>query len=547
MPIEPAEPLEPPKPPRSRPTPARLLIAGLVVLFGVVVVRTAWLSEDAYFTFRCVENWVHGYGARWNVNERVQAYTHPLWFGLMSVVYFVTRHMAASGFALGLACSAATAVVLVRRVGSSWQGTALALACLTLSKSFTDYSTSGLENPLSHLLLLLFFARFWRDETRELSQGDSSRELAITCGFGGLLVCNRLDLGLILAPALVYLLWPPRLSIRRVLAIGVGFSPLIVWEIISLIYYGFLVPNTAYAKLGSDLARDALWRQGWRYFENSLVWDPITLATIAAAIVLGLRFARARPKHFCAALGVLLYLAYIVEIGGDYMSGRFFSAPLAVAAGLIANFEWPTPVRPRLRTAGLAASAAAIVFLGFVQAASPTVFAGKDYTRKRLGSSNLVDDERGNRHGYAGLISDRRKPFLASSIWYRRGLRHREKAEGRTTPLVIVDANGGYMGYAAGPKVHYVNPYGITDPLLARLPGNYRAPGHVRREVPSRYLRAIGKRGKIRDPDLHAYWKDLALIIRGPIWSRRRWAAIWRMHTGQNQHLLDAYLAKHPE
>jgi arabinofuranosyltransferase len=50
----------------------------LLALFAVVLCRTAWVGDDAYITFRTVDNLVHGYGARWNVDERVQAYTHPL-------------------------------------------------------------------------------------------------------------------------------------------------------------------------------------------------------------------------------------------------------------------------------------------------------------------------------------------------------------------------------------------------------------------------------------------------------------------------------------
>ena len=62
----------------------------------------------------------------------------------------------------------------------------------------------------------------------------------------------------------------------------------------------------------------------------------------------------------------------------------------------------------------------------------------------------------------------------------------------------------------------------------------------------SREKGEFGK-GDIRDPDLNAYWQDLSLIVSGPIWSSERWAAIWRMHTGANNHLLDAYLQNHPQ
>ncbi len=514
--------------------PARALILALVALFAVVVVRTAWLSEDAYFTFRCVENWIAGYGARWNICGRVQAYTHPLWFGLISLLFFVTRDMAASGFALGFLCTAGAVYVLVRKIGASWQGTAMALGCLIGSKAFVDYSTSGLENPLSHLLLLGFFAWFWAQERRD--PASSERDLFGMCLVGALLVCNRMDLGLILAPALIYVLWPPRLTLRRVVVAGLGFAPLIVWEIISLIYYGFLVPNTAYAKLGSDLPREFVRRQGGHYFANSLEWDPITLICIAVVTLASFRYVRARPRQACAALGVLLYLVYVLRIGGDYMSGRFFTAPFVVAVALLAN--WPRLPRPVVLVGSVV-----IVALAFM-APNPTVLSGKDYSEQVLEGEHEIDDERGYRHIFAGLISAREVPFLENSSWYRRGKKDRKRAESRGEILVVVKGNGGYMGYAAGPRVHYINPYGITDPLLARLPGRFRAPGHILRPVPAGYRRAAIGKGEIRDPELQAYWEELSLIVSGPIWSRQRWAAIWRMHTGANQALLDAYLQR---
>jgi hypothetical protein len=50
----------------------RLLIgAGLLVWTGLLV-RSAWVCDDAYITFRVIENWVQGYGLRFNPVERVR-------------------------------------------------------------------------------------------------------------------------------------------------------------------------------------------------------------------------------------------------------------------------------------------------------------------------------------------------------------------------------------------------------------------------------------------------------------------------------------------
>ena len=96
-----------------------LIAAGPALVFAVILIRTAWMSDDAYITLRTVDNFVHGYGLTWNVAERVQSYTHPLWMFLLSAVYFVTREAYYSTMALGAVVSLAALILLVRFVAVS--------------------------------------------------------------------------------------------------------------------------------------------------------------------------------------------------------------------------------------------------------------------------------------------------------------------------------------------------------------------------------------------------------------------------------------------
>lgn len=138
-------------------------LCGLLWLFCLwIVLRNAWLCEDAFITFRVVDNAVHGLGLRWNPLERVQVYTHPLWMLALVPLQLVSRDIFASAFALSLGCTAATLGLLLFR-GMKTPAQALVLAALVVSsKALMDYSTGGLENPLSHLLLVLFFLAYLR-------------------------------------------------------------------------------------------------------------------------------------------------------------------------------------------------------------------------------------------------------------------------------------------------------------------------------------------------------------------------------------------------
>src|SRR5262245_2250480 len=69
----------------------RFVRASLLLLFTYVFLANAWMGDDAYITFRTAWNFVHGYGIVFNPDERVQAFTDPLWMFAVSAVYFVTR------------------------------------------------------------------------------------------------------------------------------------------------------------------------------------------------------------------------------------------------------------------------------------------------------------------------------------------------------------------------------------------------------------------------------------------------------------------------
>jgi len=115
-----------------------------------------------------------------------------------------------------------------------------------------------------------------------------------------------------------------------------------VGECFALFYYGSLVPNTAYANLNTGIPRVDLVEQGFWYFADSLCRDPVTLLLSALAIVMAAVAKDGRSKS--VAVGIALYLSYVAWIGGDFMSGRFFSLPFVGAMSLLAvhrlSTEW---------------------------------------------------------------------------------------------------------------------------------------------------------------------------------------------------------------
>jgi len=71
----------------------KLLVA--LPLFAVLLTFGAFVCDDAFITFRSADNFVRGFGLRWNVGERVQVCTSPLFALLVTVPYALVRNASA--------------------------------------------------------------------------------------------------------------------------------------------------------------------------------------------------------------------------------------------------------------------------------------------------------------------------------------------------------------------------------------------------------------------------------------------------------------------
>lgn len=536
-----------------------LLVTAAVLVYVWVALKAAWLSDDAYITFRTVDNFVHGHGLTWNTHERVQAYTHPLWMFALSGVYLATNVMSglldgsplsgapqagyltefyATAQLFGVLVSAAAVTMLAIVHARAAFAALLAVVLLALSRAFVDYSTSGLENPLTHLLLVIFVLIYF-------GQQAGPKRIFLLSLVAALGTLNRMDTLLLYAPALLAALAGGGLwrSWRAWCCAGAGFLPFVLWSAFSLWYYGFLFPNTAYAKLNTGIEAGLLARQGLAYFISHAARDPISVAVLAAGMLcpLLLRDWRALPL----SAGAALYLLYVLRVGGDFMMGRFLTAPLFVAALLLAR----VPLRPAQALPGVLVA----VLLGFM-APHPTVNASSEYGEKRhrrpgnvFLDARGISDQRGFYYPFTGLARGHNNQWKPAYAWANMGKNMRAEAGRLPEGSRLVKAYGavGFKGYYAGPEVIIVDYYGLCDPLLARLPASDPEGwhiGHFRRDIPRGYIDSVRSgENRIAHPGLAEYYDALCEITRGPLLSWSRMKRIWRMNTRGYAHLLADY------
>jgi arabinofuranosyltransferase len=539
-----------PKKKRSQPwyrNPTVQLNIAIGVTFALVVwllLTHSWFSDDAYFSFRSVDNFVNGYGLTWNVQERVQGYTHPLWVLMLSVFYFFTREIYLTTIVVSLALTLLLVwLVIYKLAATRWHGV-LAVWLLCLSTAFVDYWTSGLENPLSHMLMAIFLVIFLRG-------GGQPRWLLWLSLTAALAAVNRLDTILFYAPAPLYAWFVSKDRWQATRDAVIGFLPLAAWELFSLIYYGFPFPNTYYAKEQTFVPLlQEVWA-GLNYYLFTLFFDPITWVVIVAALATAIILRE--PKARALAIGIGLYLLYILQIGGDFMGGRFLSIAYLASAALLMVY-----VLPRLTLKKHWLLIPALLLVSLLASSPPYVLYAKGFQTARW---NEVVDERMVYHTtnfiriedvYAfnsdpthHVVND--LAFFVRSLlrgtafrwegehdWIELGRELRAEAEAQGGLFLPQGANG-FTGYYAGPQVYIAHGLALTDPLLARMPPihdpNWRS-GHFMRVIPPGYVELeAGLVEHLDDPALDAYYQKLRLVTQGPLFSAERWAAIWELNT----------------
>jgi arabinofuranosyltransferase len=465
-----------------------------------LVVWQAWVTDDAFITLRTVDNALNGFGLRWNISERVQVYTHPLWMFLTLAASWIVGSPYYAVIALAVGCSVTAMALVVWRAAPDAFTALVAALILAGSSAFLDFATSGLENPLTHVLIALFVLEWWRPGH---GAGRTFRLAMLTAG----IMLNRLDAGLLVLPALVVAANQRPFRPHVVAVIG-GFVPLAAWHAFSLVYYGFLFPNTAYAKLATGVSSLALLRQGTYYFQDSWQADTVTLATIA--IVLASTARRSMRALWPLSLGILLYLVYILRIGGDFMAGRFFAAPLFLAVLVLCRLPLP---------AGWPARAAIVLSIVVVRAA---LAVGTIEVERPHG----ITDQRRLYSAGTRLFTQSEFP-LEKRIGAQRGARLRDGVR-----RVVEYGAVGMTGFFAGPDVHIIDRFALADPLLARRPAIYGSRiGHFERRIPEGYPATLrtGK-NRIQNRRTAAYYDLLARVTQGPLWTWDRWQAIWRLN-----------------
>jgi arabinofuranosyltransferase len=476
----------------------------LVLLAAVLAMAAAraWTSDDAFITYRVVEQWLSGQGPVFNAGERVQVFTHPLWFLVLALWSGSGASLFPGVMWLSLALFGAALASLYVAWRDKPVGLAVVAVAMAFSPAIVDFATSGLETALTFALFAAACAALRHERPR------------VALCILALLPLNRFDLLPWAAPFAWIAARPgPR---ARLGALATLCAPAAAWIVFSTIYYGAPLPNTAYAKLGDDaLAR---LDRGAAYVAASLVNDPGALALVVVGLALGLRAARATgvDARIAAAsiASAAIGAAYAVWAGGDFMLGRFLLPVLwAMVAAILASIQSDA-------TCGRRDAAFAV---GIVAAA--LFVTGQSTSNLWIGMTESSPQRIVWLHG---AVDERRFYLPALGAWSPARFDRVAQA-----PLAAPQRPVGPLGLTAyrHPGELIVDVFALADPFLARiapLPG--QRSGHALRPAIPDFMRWRDAAHTFGDARLDALAADLRLAHRSPeLWSLERWRAIARL------------------
>ncbi|MBF4454672.1 hypothetical protein IRT38_04575 [Acinetobacter sp. SK-43] len=489
----------------------------VIVVFSIFYLFSAWVADDAYITFRTVENFHQGYGLRWNIIERVQTYTHPLWMFHLLLGKYIVDDLYSLALVLGYIYSLATLYLLFLITRKNIQIFLLILLLFLSSRAVIDFSSSGLENSLSHFLVIFFFYILY------FKQKSKYFFLILSLILSAMFL-NRMDLIIPFIALAVYIFFIQSYKDKRLkfsLAQGmIGFIPVILWSLFALYYYGSFFANSVIAKTNIGLPRVQLQIQGFSYLYYNFLHDPLTSIIIYSTLIYTI-FSKDKVNKILG-LGLFLYLVYLINVGADYMYGRFLTIPFMISLCVLSKAIKLTIKQYDIITIFL------LLFL---------IFNFYYYMLKQQISTTNYNfaDERQFYYRTTGLIPKISGKALPIEYHF---VETKALFESTSDEPIIMGTMGfhGYLMAKYHPSKHIIDELGLTDPFLAAHPlryGYWRI-GHFVRLIPQEYFKSVLlQQNLITEPNDRTVLNQIWLISRAPLNTPQRFQAIKDYNTGQ--------------
>jgi arabinofuranosyltransferase len=420
----------------------------LMVLASHAYLQRFFLHDDALISLRFARNFVKSGALEWNLGERVEGYTNFLHILFSSALMALGVEAVASirivnaVFALALFAGCWHIVAQFATGEDGRLSRTLSAVLCIMTVPVTVWVWGGLEAVMAAALLTLGIGSLL-PLARDDGRGQARPLLAGVLVAGAIM--TRPDCVVAAGAAMVALLFlgarPIEVRIKPLALAGLVVGGLVLAHVAwRYSYYGDLLPNTFYAKVGVPLGLRL--QNGGPYLLGALISVPV-LWLASLVMIVSAYMGRATTAMWTLCAAMLAHAAYVVWAGGDHMpAARLFVPIMGLAAVLVALGVQAQPVGARLTLTGVCIG---LALYGAV--------------------STRVQEKDGA--AFVGTIVGR----------------HLEKTELPGTLVALTTA--GSTPYAA-PSLRFVDTLGLVDRAIAQrkplpmLSLNQRVPGHAK-------------------------------------------------------------------
>mgnify|MGYP005833862133 CR=1 FL=1 len=304
-------------------------LIGIILTFLVLL---AWMhrfiQDDAFISFRYAYNLAEGKGLVWNEGERVEGYTNFLWTLLISSGIYLKIDPVTFSTLLGLfffAISLFFTFKLGMVIFESPLPSLVTMILVGTNYTFLSFATGGLETQMQTALFTIGCYNCL--EGIKIHEWSVKRLLSLSI-IMGLSLLTRLDSLIMCAVLLLITVYhinrdtiALKEKISKHLILFIPFILLITpWIFWKLSYYGNLLPNTYYIKVAGITSLERGIKYVYLFFKTYLL---IPFWFLFFFAIRQLFNKNSMHLHVLISI-IILWLFYIIKIGGDFMEFRFF-------------------------------------------------------------------------------------------------------------------------------------------------------------------------------------------------------------------------------
>ena len=296
-----------------------------LLVFSYLAYKLNFVQDDAYISYRYVANFLDGHGLVFNIGERVEGFTNFGWviflilWGAFGFDYILISQIA--GFIFGAGIVVLSYKTAVQVFEKEKLAAILAVLLVGFNMSLAYWSPAGLETAaFSFFVMWSFYALI--KESRWLV---FSILMAVWIRPDGVVVAAVI----MLAEAIIKKRFP-RFSFSCIAVAFVLSLPFVVFKII---YYGSIFPNPFFAKTGFNIAQlqNGL-EYTWRYLTHYGFYGvPLLISLFCYR-----RFSKNGKAIFWVTI---LYLVYIILVGGDVLKVHRFFLPIFGTMSILSSLS----------------------------------------------------------------------------------------------------------------------------------------------------------------------------------------------------------------